>query len=527
MPLPSLTRHLPAGHTLQGPAAAVARALNDTLIEWELAVERLLDALEPPFAVDERDLRRVTALVKTFERPDVVRRLVESMQRLYPAMPIIVVDDSRSPVALEGVRVVEMPFDSGIGAGRNKGLEQAETDFVLVLDDDFVFTRKTRLGSALALMERHPEIDVMGGQLVDLPFYFQAPIPRGQIFPTAALPLRPLGSTVGGLEVVDKAQTFLLARRERLATVRWDPLPKRMDHADFFTRALGVLTTVYNPDLRALHARTPFDAKYMSQRMDLTGSRDALAERYSEPVPWHESRKAALTETVRLFDLSKQRPQRQPWIRPFVHAFDYATGRLTRLVFGRGLDTSGRFVDLAHFHSERVPYEPSGWRYLRRVLSPSEVTASDVFVDYGSGKGRIVYQAARYPLKRVIGVEISEKLNEIARANIEQNRSRLRCQDVELVTCDAADYGIPDDMTIAYFYYPFAGETFRRVIDNIVDSLIRNPRRIRLIYACPHLEDVVVGTSHFRLIRSVRIGRHDYLPRRISVYVSDDPGASA
>jgi len=46
-PLRSFTRHLPAGHTLQGPAAAVARALNDTLIEWELAVERLLDALEP------------------------------------------------------------------------------------------------------------------------------------------------------------------------------------------------------------------------------------------------------------------------------------------------------------------------------------------------------------------------------------------------------------------------------------------------------------------------------------------------
>lgn len=105
------------------------------------------------------------------------------------------------------------------------------------------------------------------------------------------------------------------------------------------------------------------------------------------------------------------------------------------------------------------------------------MTASDVFVDFGSGKGRIVYQAARYPLKRVIGVEISEKLNEIASANIEQNRSRLRCQDVELVTCDAADYGIPDDMTIAYFIYPFAGETFRHVIENIVDSLVRNPRQ--------------------------------------------------
>ena len=53
-----------------------------------------------------------------------------------------------------------------------------------------------------------------------------------------------------------------------------------MDHADFFTRALGVLTTVFNPDLRCLHARTPFDAEYMSKRMDLADSLQALEGRY-------------------------------------------------------------------------------------------------------------------------------------------------------------------------------------------------------------------------------------------------------
>jgi hypothetical protein len=43
----------------------------------------------------------------------------------------------------------------------------------------------------------------------------------------------------------------------------------------FFARALGVLTTVFNPALRCLHARTPFDGEYMSKRMDLAASFEA------------------------------------------------------------------------------------------------------------------------------------------------------------------------------------------------------------------------------------------------------------
>ena len=41
------------------------------------------------------DLERdVTVLVKTFERPEALRRLVTSIRRFYKRMPIVVVDDS-------------------------------------------------------------------------------------------------------------------------------------------------------------------------------------------------------------------------------------------------------------------------------------------------------------------------------------------------------------------------------------------------------------------------------------------------
>ena len=194
---------------------------------------------------------------------------------------------------------------------------------------------------------------------------------------------------------------------------------------------------------------------------------------------------------------------------------------LARLVVERRIETAGIHVELDHFHPDRVKYEPSGWRFLRRGLKRREVTKDAVFVDFGSGKGRVVYQAAaRYRFARVIGVEISERLNEIARSNIERNRKRLKCTDVELVTCDAASYPIPDDMTFAYFYFPFAGDTFRVVIESIVASLDRKPRRVRLIYAGPKLEDVILATGRFRRVRSSRGDLVDFLPSRVSVYES-------
>jgi SAM-dependent methyltransferase len=187
------------------------------------------------------------------------------------------------------------------------------------------------------------------------------------------------------------------------------------------------------------------------------------------------------------------------------------------LVFERGVDTAGRGYDIPHFHPDRVGYQASGWSYLRRVLPRREVDANDVFVDIGSGKGRVLLQAAcSYRFARVIGVEISESLNQIARTNVERRRGRLRT-DVEIVTADAAEYEIPDDVTVVYLCYPFVGDTFRGMVNNLVSSVRRNPRRLRLIYALPRMEEELVRTGVFRLVRSVRIVDTG-VPNRITMY---------
>ena len=126
--------------------------------------------------------------------------------------------------------------------------------------------------------------------------------------------------------------------------------------------------------------------------------------------------------------------------------------------------------------------EPSPGR-LRRILRPDEVGPDDVFADFGSGKGAVLLQAARYPFKRVVGVEIEAGHNEIAAANLERARGDRRCGEVELVTADVERFEIPDDITVAYFYNPFKAETFRGVIDRLVAAT--RGRRLRVIYSHP------------------------------------------
>src|SRR6478609_9761998 len=76
--------------------------------------------------------------------------------------------------------------------------------------------------------------------------------------------------------------------------------------------------------------------------------------------------------------------------------------------------TSGR-TDLDVYGldaDDRVYYIPSNWLTLRRVLRRHDVRPDDVFIDLGSGKGRMVLEAARYPFRRVIGVELAQPLHE-------------------------------------------------------------------------------------------------------------------
>jgi len=142
------------------------------------------------------------------------------------------------------------------------------------------------------------------------------------------------------------------------------------------------------------------------------------------------------------------------------------------------VDTSG-VVD-------RIGYEPTPVGIFREMLGGLELRHRDfVFVDFGSGKGRTLLLAAQYPFQKVVGVEFSPELHEIAEMNIRRVAPSLACQRVESVCMDAVRFPIPCQPALFYLFNPFKESVLTELLHNLGESLSSDPRTIFLIFYAP------------------------------------------
>jgi SAM-dependent methyltransferase len=167
-----------------------------------------------------------------------------------------------------------------------------------------------------------------------------------------------------------------------------------------------------------------------------------------------------------------------------------------------GVHTSARvpLEDLGLAAADRIWHDPSDWIAVRRALGNLRVGRDDVFLDFGAGMGRALLVAGRLPFRRLIGVELSDRLATMASENIDRCRAGLKTRDVEVVVADAVDYEVPDDVTVAYFYCPFIGETFGEVLDRLLASVDRSPRVVRLVYNYPVEHDRLIDTGRAEVL---------------------------
>lgn len=150
---------------------------------------------------------------------------------------------------------------------------------------------------------------------------------------------------------------------------------------------------------------------------------------------------------------------------------------------------SSRFIKLSELGIDDSlcgNYAPVKYRTFFKMMNSIEIGEHDVFLDYGSGMGRaVIAAAATYPLKRAIGIDISPELTRFAMHNLKNARERLQCNNVEFLTTDATSYVPSADVTIVFFNNPFKGSVLSAVVDNIHSSLVRQPRRLTIIYVNP------------------------------------------
>jgi hypothetical protein len=191
-------------------------------------------------AASKRDLAaRVTFIVKAFERPSCLTRLLESIIAEYPGNPVVVLDDSREPVLsaaeqqaftdrLPSMRYLRTSFDVGLAAGRNTLIENVDTPYVLLLDDDFILNQSSHIERLLDTLE-WGRFDLVGGCIDSAYGYTLLHSPgalevRPDLPCSGWVPRAPVYDTPEmSCWEVDMINNFFLARTDFLRRVRWDP----------------------------------------------------------------------------------------------------------------------------------------------------------------------------------------------------------------------------------------------------------------------------------------------------------------
>ncbi|KAJ8344616.1 hypothetical protein SKAU_G00288090 [Synaphobranchus kaupii] len=214
---------------------------------------------------------QVTVTTKTFLRYPEVNRLVNSIRTFYKDIKIIIADDSFDKQKVNGANIEQyfMPPAQGWFAGRNLAVSQVTSKYFLWVDDDFVFTERTKIEKFVEIMESKPELDVVAGSVGSNRFSYKLNYEEGDEEGGCLSRVKGTYQPVPGIPNCFFASiviNFFLARTDAVRKVGFDPLLKRVAHSEFFMDGLGKLLTVICPAINIGHKHDGGNAKYRTFR---------------------------------------------------------------------------------------------------------------------------------------------------------------------------------------------------------------------------------------------------------------------
>lgn len=128
------------------------------------------------------------------------------------------------------------------------------------------------------------------------------------------------------------------------------------------------------------------------------------------------------------------------------------------------------------------------------------------FVDVGAGKGRALLLAAELPFRKVIGVEVSEELADIAQRNVARwSRAAKPKAKIRVVHEDAAKFRWPRTPLLVYLYNPFACSLVAQMTERLAAAAASGSGLVDLLYVNPTCTDTLTSQGLFVRLWTARI----------------------
>lgn len=142
------------------------------------------------------------------------------------------------------------------------------------------------------------------------------------------------------------------------------------------------------------------------------------------------------------------------------------------------------FNDSIHYHR----YEPTSYESLNTLIQEYKFTENDSIIDFGCGKGRLNFFINNFFNCYTTGIEMNNYYYEICIDNLNSynnNNNKYTSNKMKFLKCFAQEYKIKENDNKFYFFNPFSIQIFISVVNNILDSVDKNPRIVDIILHYP------------------------------------------
>jgi SAM-dependent methyltransferase len=178
--------------------------------------------------------------------------------------------------------------------------------------------------------------------------------------------------------------------------------------------------------------------------------------------------------------------------------------KMHNMVWERRLSIHSRGIVFTRKQMDYKHYATSPYSFIMRILHSLKMVHSDVFVDIGCGKGRVLCCASRFEIKKVIGVEVDNELYKIARQNVRNARGTK--SSIEIIHASAIDFDYRLG-TIYYLFDTYGESSLSTTLARMKESLQEHPRPIRIVYVNPVHEAVLSKSDWLQMYDKWQAGK--------------------
>ena len=239
----------------------------------------------------DRYYREYAIVITTFMRNEKVRNCIDSLLNHYPdgLFRIYLGDQNEKiPASMEnyyqklrksGHKVYKLPHNCGLSYARNYLVQRVREPYVMIIDDDFLFTKKTDITKFKDVLDSEEDIGIVGGKLSGRNPYvgFLHPNKKQRkifkidtfslsykTYETKKYPYRPNATEYFDTDIV---LNFFLAKTEIFKEIQWDSELLLVEHTDFFIRFKDTKwKVVYTPEVEIDHSTKKNSSEYILMR---------------------------------------------------------------------------------------------------------------------------------------------------------------------------------------------------------------------------------------------------------------------